>query len=104
MSGGSGFEVQIDDLGRAAEAARSAAEQVARASPGRALSAASAAIPGAVASGLLDLVAQRWQDTLTAWAGQARAYGDNLDAAAATYRSSQDEARAAFTALDRRIR
>lgn len=100
-AGAAGFEVRIERLDVAADAARSAAEAVATAGPDAPLAAAAGALPGSTAAVLADLVAARWTTATTGWARLAGEYADDLGTAAAAYRLSDDDARAAFAELDR---
>lgn len=90
------YEVQIEDLRDSAEAARSAAGQIAKVSPGEALTGARAAMPGAASVAAMQRVSTGWATELTDWAKAARAYGRNLDTNATQYELDDGAARAAF--------
>lgn len=90
------YGVQIKDLRDSAKAARSAATQIARVTPGDALAGAKAAIPGASSVSAMERVSSGWTTELTDWAKAARAYGTNLDTNATQYELDDEAARAAF--------
>lgn len=90
------YDVAIKDLRDSAKAARSAARQIAKITPGDALTGAKAAIPGASSVSAMQRVSSGWATELTDWAKAARTYGKNLDANATQYELDDEAARAAF--------
>ena len=97
--GDQGYEVEVGELDAAADAARSAADQVGHLAPGPALRSAGAGIPGADAVAVMDGVADRWQAQVSAWCAAARGYAGDLTASARTYRHSDAQARHDFSAI-----
>jgi hypothetical protein len=93
------YEVQVKDLRDSARAARSAARQIGRISPGDSLAGAKPAMPGATSVAALQRVSTGWSTELTAWAKAARAYATNLETNATQYELDDDAARAAFGPL-----
>lgn len=93
------YDVQIKDLRDSAKAARSAAGQIGKITPGAALTGAKSAMPGATSVAAMQRVSVGWTTELTDWAKAAEAYGTNLDANATQYELDDDEARAAFAPL-----
>ena len=79
------YEVEITDLRDSAEAARSAATQVGRLTPGSALTAAGAGIPGAASVAVMERVSAAWSTELSDWAKAARGHGRTLDTNATQY-------------------
>ncbi|WP_353952762.1 hypothetical protein V6K52_04780 [Knoellia sp. S7-12] len=90
------YDVQIKDLRDSAKAARSAAGQIAKVTPGEALTGAKAAMPGASSVAAMQRVGTDWTTELTDWAKAARAYGRTLDTNATQYELDDDASRAAF--------
>ncbi|MFC7487419.1 hypothetical protein ACOCJ7_19185 [Knoellia sp. CPCC 206453] len=90
------YDVAIKDLRDSAKAARSAATQIGKVSPGDALTGAKAAIPGASSVSALQRVSSGWTTELADWARAAKAYGENLDTNATQYELDDAAAREAF--------
>ena len=90
------YAVQIQDLRDSAKAARSAARQLAKVTPGDALTGASTAIPGAASVGAMQRVSTGWETELTDWARAAKAYGRTLDTNATQYELDDEAVREAF--------
>ncbi len=95
------YEVEIKDLRDSAEAARSAATQLGRLTPGSALTGAGAGIPGAASVATMAQVSAAWTTELSDWAKAARRYGRTLDENATQYELDDEAARAAFGPLGR---
>ncbi|PRY51621.1 hypothetical protein BCF74_13510 [Knoellia remsis] len=93
-----GYDVEITDLRDSAKAARSAAQQVGRLTPGSDLTGAGAGMPGAGSVALMGRVSTAWGTELKDWAKAARAYGRTLDTNATQYAGDDEAARAAFAA------
>lgn len=94
-----GYEVEITDLRDSAEAARSAATQLAKLTPGSDLSGAGSGIPGAASVAVMARMSSAWTTELTDWARAARAHARTLDTNATQYELDDDAARAAFGPL-----
>ena len=95
------YEVEITDLRDSAEAARSAATQLGRLTPGRDLTGAGAGIPGAASVAVMARVSAAWTTELSDWVKAARGYGRTLDTNATQYELDDEAARAAFGPLGR---
>lgn len=91
-----GYDVEIKDLRDSAKAARSAAQQVGKLTPGKDLTGAKSAIPGATSVSAMERVSTSWGTELAAWAKAARGYGKTLDTNATQYEGDDEAARAAF--------
>ena len=102
--GAAGFEVRVERLDAAADAARSAGEAVVGTGPDVPLAAVAGALPGSAAAALTGLVAARWAAAAAGWARLADEYADDLGTAAATYRLSDEDARAVLAEVDRNAR
>ncbi|MEV4643200.1 hypothetical protein AB0J80_38280 [Actinoplanes sp. NPDC049548] len=92
----SGFEVQIDQLRTAAEAAGSAADQARAVDPGAGLDAIAAALPGGVAASSAPTLASTFNQRARTWADDIDRWGRSVTAVAQTYADSDDAARRAF--------
>lgn len=90
------YEVEIKDLRDSAKAARSAARQVGKVTPGTSLTGAKPSMPGAKSVAAMQRVSTGWSTELTAWAKAAKGYGSTLDTNAAQYEADDDAARDAF--------
>lgn len=90
------YEVEVQDLRDAADAAEDAAEQVRTTAPGDALSDARTAVPGSDAENAIASVAFWWGLRFSSWADRAEGYARRLDANAALYQRAEEEAEAAF--------
>lgn len=96
------YDVQVKDLRDSAKAARSAARQVGKITPGASLAGAKPSMPGATSVAAMQRVSTGWATELTGWAKAARAYGKNLDTNATQYELDDDAARAAFGPLGKK--
>lgn len=90
------YEVEIKDLRDSAMAARTAATQVGRLTPGQDLTGAGGGIPGAASVSIMARVSTAWSTELADWAKAARGYGRTLDTNATQYEIDDEAARAAF--------
>lgn len=95
------YEVEIKDLRDSAKAARTAATEVARQTPGSHLTGAGAGIPGASSVAIMARVSSGWTTELSDWAKAARGYGRTLDTNADQYELDDEAARDAFGPLGR---
>ena len=95
------YEVEITDLRDSAEAARSAARQLAKLTPGSDLTGAASGIPGAASVAVLTRVGSAWTTELSDWASAARGHARTLDTNADQYELDDEAARAAFGPLGR---
>ncbi|KHD75675.1 hypothetical protein [Actinoplanes utahensis] len=92
----SGFELQIGQLRRAAEAAGSAADQARTVHPGAGLGAIATALPGGVAATGAPALASVFDERAGKWAGDIDRWSASVVAAATDYSASDDAAKKAF--------
>jgi hypothetical protein len=92
----SGFEVQIDQLRKAAGAAGSAAVQARAVDPGTGLEAIATALPGGGAAQSAPALVSAFNDRARGWAGEIDGWSTSVSAAAKTYSESEDAARKVF--------
>ncbi|WP_156465322.1 hypothetical protein [Knoellia sp. Soil729] len=90
------YEVEVKDLRDSATAARSAARQVARITPGSHLTSAGTGMPGAESVAVMVRVGSAWTTELSDWARAARGYARTLDTNADQYELDDEAARDAF--------
>lgn len=90
----SGYEAVIGSIHRAADAAHSAADQIAGIDPGGDLgSAVSSSLPGAAGSiGAARSVSEAWKGRGKAIANGLRGFGDDLHSAADAYAANENAA------------
>jgi hypothetical protein len=95
-NGVSVFEVQIEQLRKAATAAGSAADQARTVDPGTGLEAVATALPGGVAAGGAPGLASAFNERARSWAGEIDRWSSSVTAAAKEYTESDDAAKKAF--------
>lgn len=88
----SGYRAQIEALRAAADAARSASEQVTDVRLANAVDGAGDAMPGSRSISALGSVRRAWANDVEGWVSQAHAYAGDLDAAAERYSANEDAA------------
>jgi hypothetical protein len=91
-----GFEIQIDQLKKAAKAADSAADQARGVKPGAGLDGLPAALRGGSAAAAAPALASAFNERAQGWAGEIDRWGDSVVAAAKAYSDSDESAKAAF--------
>lgn len=98
-----GYEVEIEALRRAADAACSAGEQAGEIRTNSAVTAVPAAMPGSESSSALPAWAD-WFDRnrLHRWSMAATRHGEQLNASADLYAANEEEAERAFNRPDAR--
>lgn len=87
-----GYQTQIDALRSAAEAARSASEQVSGVNLAEAVAEAGTGMPGARCVQSFETLGNSWRGDLAGWVSQADGYADALVAAADKYTANEDAA------------
>ena len=95
----SGYQAQIEALRSAAEAARSAGEQVSGVDLAGSLGQAGAGMPGARSVQSVETLGNAWNGDIESWTSQADGYAAALDAAAETYSANEDAAERDFGTL-----
>jgi len=94
-----GFQVDIDGLRNAADAAGSAGEQATRVHLGDGATEIAGALPGSASSGKAEALATVWEQRLTTWGEDVTAFGTDLAASADRYATDEDAAREDFSVL-----
>ncbi len=92
----SGFDVEIGQLGNAAKAAGSAADQAKTVEPGDGLNAVAAALPGGDAARAAPALATAFNERAAGWAGEIDRWGESVASAAKTYSENEESAKEAF--------
>jgi hypothetical protein len=96
-----GYEVEIEALQTAADAANAAAEQVRDVSSASAVDKVPGAMPGSAVSTAITGWAEWFdQERLQAWATAAADHGERLDESADLYAENEEAAAAAFGSVD----
>ena len=96
VTGVSGFEVQIGQLRRAADAAGSAADQARVVHPGAGLEAIATALPGGAAASKSPALASAFNERAKGWADEIDRWSASVASAATAYSASDESARQAF--------
>lgn len=91
-----GYQAQIEALRSAAEAARSAGEQVFGVDLAGSLGQAGEGMPGARSVQSFETLGNAWKGDIEGWTSQAEGYAEALDAAADTYSANEDAAERDF--------
>jgi hypothetical protein len=91
-----GFEVQINQLLNAADAAASAADQARAVDPGAALEAIASALPGGAAASIAPTLAATFDERAKAWADEIDRWSESVTSVAKLYIQSDEAARSAF--------
>ncbi|WP_436493483.1 hypothetical protein [Actinokineospora sp. HUAS TT18] len=86
-----GINVVVDDLRRAADAARDAAATAGGVDLPEALSGIAPGMAGSAAAGAADRLAQVWRTKLDDWVRDTGAYADGLAASADAYAATDDD-------------
>ncbi|KZB84655.1 hypothetical protein [Amycolatopsis regifaucium] len=84
-----GYEVVLEAISAASEAAKRAAEDVGRVNLAAALAGVSAGLPGGVSGEAARLLADAWGRAAPGWAKNASEYSGQLGEAAVRYRSNE---------------
>lgn len=92
----SGFQAQIGQLRKAANAAGSAADQARVVDPGTGLEAIATALPGGVAASKSPALASAFNERARGWADEIDRWSTSVTSAATAYSSSDESARRAF--------
>ncbi|APU12968.1 MULTISPECIES: hypothetical protein [Actinoalloteichus] len=86
------YTITIEALRAAANTARAAGEQAAGVPLGASADAVAQAMPGSRSAAAATELAERWRSRLTGWSGDVAEHGEALDASAAQYQDSEDQA------------
>lgn len=92
----SGFEVQIEQLRKAATAAGSAADQARAVNPGTGLTAIATALPGGSAASTAPTLASTFNQRGKGWADAIDRWSESVASAAKKYSESDEAAKRAF--------
>ncbi|MBW4719666.1 hypothetical protein [Saccharothrix obliqua] len=92
----SGYEVDIEGLRKAANAAASAGEQAGRITLGEAVAAVAEAMPDSASAERTRALTTAWGERLRAWSADITAFGGNLASSADRYAKDEDAARRDF--------
>lgn len=92
-----GFQVDIDGLREAANAAGSAGEQAKLVHLGDGATEIATALPGSVSAGRAEPLATVWEQRLTTWGDDVDGFGMDLTASANQYAADENAAREDFS-------
>ncbi|MEO3743584.1 hypothetical protein [Plantactinospora sp. B5E13] len=92
----SGFEVQIEQLRKAATAAGSAAEQARAVNPGAGLETIATGLPGGTAASSAPTLASTFNQRAKRWADEIDRWSGSVASAAKKYSESDEAAKKAF--------
>lgn len=91
-----GYEADIEQLRRAADAATSVGEQAREIDLGGSVNRVATGLPGSESAVAAAKLAGAWEQRLTTWATDIRGFGDAVSAAASSYAASDEAAAEAF--------
>lgn len=92
-----GYRAQIEELRKAAKAARSAGEQASGMDLAAAIDEAGAGMPGARSVQSFATVGEAWRNDIAGWVTQVEGYADALTTAADNYESNESVANHDFS-------
>lgn len=97
------FDVDVAELSRAAEVARTAAEKAVGVDLTEPLSTAASGMNGAQAAAALERVGERWRELSQRWSGLVLQHAVELESARARYETGDSETGRGFTWLGDRL-
>lgn len=91
-----GYEADIDQLRRSADAATSVGEQAGGIGLGESVSSVATGLPGSESAVVATTLSSAWEERLGTWAADIRRFGESVSAAADGYAASDETAEQAF--------
>lgn len=95
----SGYELEIEQLRRAATAARSGGDQLDKVDASASMSAVPPAMPGSRCAGPLARLADTWRQQVTWWSSSLTSHGKNLAQSADLYAANEATAADVFASV-----
>ncbi|MGH3928867.1 MAG: hypothetical protein ACRDTF_02690 [Pseudonocardiaceae bacterium] len=92
----SGYEADIEQLRRSADAATSVGEQASEIGLGESVNSVLTGLPGSESAAVATRLAGAWKERLDTWAADIRGFGESVSAAANGYAASDEAAEEAF--------